>query len=117
MKTLDEIRRELKHIRYFYLHRAEMEIGFQETGGNLVLEIIKAYNKAIYSAEPKLYHLYISLYHRGLTQEAFAAECNYEPEYIDSAYIDDGRILIKTNNKNFIYWDELGTEFYLSKPE
>lgn len=42
---------------------------------------------------------------------------NYEPEYIDSAYIDDGRILIKTNNKNFIYWDELGTEFYLSKPE
>ena len=82
MLSATKVREDLKKIRYYYARRQILEAAFAETGTNTVVETVKKYNKAVLDAPPRLYDVYTSLYIRGFTQEALAAELNFSVEYI-----------------------------------
>ena len=82
MLSMSKIREDLKKIRYYYTRREVLEPAFGETGTNTVVDTVRKYNKAVLDAPPRLYDVYASLYVRGFTQEALAAELNFSVEYI-----------------------------------
>ena len=82
MKTLNQIREELKGVRHYYTRKNEFDIGLKLVGSNIIFETVQKYNSAVRSAPPKLYDVYVSLYVRNLTQEALAIELGFAPEYV-----------------------------------
>lgn len=82
MKTLTEIREDLKEIRYYYSRKKMFDEASKVVGKSNVIEKVERYSEAIRDAEPRFYDLYINLYVKGYTQEGFAAEMNYSPDYI-----------------------------------
>ena len=80
--TLDEIRKDLREIRYYY----SMEKLFQPSDTALAPIAIKnkvgKYNLAIKDAPAKLYVLYMSLYVNNCTQAMLAEEWGYCNDYI-----------------------------------
>lgn len=82
MKTLDELREDLKEIRYYYARKQAMENGFLSTGKNEVVKKVERYNTAMKIAPIRLYDIYVGLYLNNYTQEAYSMELNYTPEYI-----------------------------------
>ena len=82
MITLQQIRADLREIRYYYLNKARMDEAFQTTGRNEIMDLVEKYHKAIKMAPIKLYDLYAGLYIKGYTQEAYSIVVNYTPEYI-----------------------------------
>ena len=82
MKTLQEIRKDLKEIRYYYTRKNLFDEGCKIVGANYITEKSKQYAEAVKEAPPKLYDLYINLYLKGATQEGLAIEMGYTPEYI-----------------------------------
>lgn len=82
MKSLSEIREDLKEIRYYYSRKKYIEEGFKVVGTNNIKEKAEHYNSAVRNAPARLYDLYINLYINGYTQEALAEELNYTAEYI-----------------------------------
>lgn len=82
MITLNEIRKDLKEIRYYYLRKKMFDEAFESTGVNTVVEKVKKYNALAVTATPKLYDLYVSLYIRNHTQESLSDELGYTPEYM-----------------------------------
>lgn len=82
MKTLQEIRKDLKEIRYYYTRKNLFDEGCKIVGSSYVTEKAKQYAEAVKEVPPKLYDLYINLYVKGATQEGLALEMSYTPEYI-----------------------------------
>ena len=82
MVSLEEIRGDLKEIRYYYSRKEHFDKAFAEVTSNSVLEKVHKYNSIVSTAPPRLYDLYISLYVNNLTQEALSHELGYTPEYI-----------------------------------
>ena len=82
MKTLAEVREDLKDIRYYYTRKSDFDKAFMETGENLIILKVKCYNQAIRNAPPKLYDLYFSLYIDCHTQESLSDKLGFTPEYI-----------------------------------
>lgn len=82
MLQLNQIRQDLKEIRYYYSRQNLFDDSFKKIASNTVLEKAKKYNEAIKTAPPQLYDLYINLYTRNYTQEGLAIELSYTPEYI-----------------------------------
>lgn len=82
MKTVEQIREELKEIRYYYSRKKFFENSFGRVAPNDVVETVKEYNQIIISAPPRLYDLYISLYTNNVTQESLAAELGYSTQYV-----------------------------------
>ena len=82
MLTLNQIRNDLKDIRYYYARKEWFDKSFEDTGENHILEIVQKYHSAILSAPIKLYDLYTSLYINNNTQEVLADDLNFTPEYI-----------------------------------
>ena len=80
--TLNEIIKDLKEIRYYYLRKKMFDEAFESTGVNTVVEKVKKYNALAVTATPKLYDLYVSLYIRNHTQESLSDELGYTPEYM-----------------------------------
>lgn len=81
MKTLTEIREDLKEIRYYYSRKKMFDEASRVVGKSNVMAKVERYSEAIRDAEPRYYDLYINLY-EGFTQEGLAAEMNYTTEYI-----------------------------------
>lgn len=82
MKTLTEIREDLKEIRYYYSRKKMFDEASRLVGASSVMEKVNRYSAAVQGAEPRLYDMYINLYVKGFTQEGLAAEMNYSPDYI-----------------------------------
>lgn len=82
MKSLNEIREDLKEIRYYYSRKKMFDEASRLVGANSVMQKVNRYSDAVQGAEPRLYDMYINLYVKGFTQEGLAAEMNYSPDYI-----------------------------------
>lgn len=82
MVERDQIRRELRDIRYYYSKKNMFDAAFKETGGNNITELVQKYNLSIKEASPRLYDIYISLYMKGNTQEGVAEEILYSSFYV-----------------------------------
>ena len=80
--TLNQIREDLKDIKYYYSRRKVFEEGFQSTGRSEVIDKVQDYNEVIRSAPARMYDLYVSLYVKNHTQESLSDELGYTPEYI-----------------------------------
>lgn len=78
----NEIRNDLKEIRYYYQRKSVFDEACSKVGHNAVLEKVQKYNQIIQTAPPKLYDLYIGLYVQNFTQQALAAELNFSAEYV-----------------------------------
>lgn len=82
MITQEEIKNELKDIRFYYSKKTMFEAAFKETKGNNISELVDKYNEAMKNAPTKLYGIYVCLYVHGETQESIANEMSYTPFYI-----------------------------------
>ena len=82
MVTADQIRRDLKNIRYYYARREIFDAAKAEVGGLLFLPVVQKYNQTIREASPRLYDLYISLYLNNKTQRELADKMCVSPEYV-----------------------------------
>ena len=82
MITLKQIRADLREIRFYYINKKKMDEAFQTTGRNEIMNLVEKYHKVMQTAPIKLYDLYVGLYIKGYTQEAYSIAVNYTPEYI-----------------------------------
>lgn len=82
MLTLETIRADLKEIRYYYMRESQFNTAFEQVASNAILEKVQRYSEAVKSAPIKLYDLYINLYTKNYTQEAFAIELSYSPQHV-----------------------------------
>ena len=83
MLTLQQIRDDLKDIRYYYSRKEAFEQGFRVVGSNDIVGKAKRYNTVMQSAPTRLYDIYVGLYARNLTQEALSVD-NAVKNYVDS---------------------------------
>jgi hypothetical protein len=82
MLSLETIREDLKHIKYYNAHK-EMFLEMSNSVGNMdILNKIALYNKCICSASPQLYDIYVSLYLKTCTQNELAERIGYSFEYV-----------------------------------
>ena len=82
--TLNEIREDLRDIRYYYSRKDFLENGAKEISVvNSIKRRAEKYNAAMENAPPKLLDIYLNLYTKGYTQEATAAILGYSPQYIN----------------------------------
>ncbi len=82
MVTLQQIRADLREIRFYYINKETMDEAFQTTGQNEIMSLVEKYHKIMQTAPLKLYYLYVGLYIKGNTQEAYSMIVNYSPEYV-----------------------------------
>ena len=83
MITLNEIREDLKDIRYYYLRKDMFDEAYAYTGkGNDITDKVERYNEAMRKDSPKLFDLYYCLYIKNHTQESLSDKLGYTPEYI-----------------------------------
>lgn len=82
MKTSQEIRRDLRAIRYYYSKQKEFEKAAETVGASKITETVKRYNQAVTNAPPRLYEVYVGLYVQNNTQEALAYDWDYSTEYV-----------------------------------
>ena len=84
--TEDEIRSELRQIRYYHLHKKHLDITLTNGIPNRITQIIKKYNQMIETAPIMLYHLYVGLYIWGETQGALAFDMDLTTDYISKCH-------------------------------
>lgn len=82
MKTLSQIRQDLREIRYYYSKQKMFDGLANSVGQNDIVEKATRYNEAMKRAPIKLYYVYISLYINNNTQEALAFDWDVCCEYI-----------------------------------
>lgn len=83
MQSLDEIRKDLMEIRYYYSRKNAID-----TAGlaNTITEKVKRYNAAVKTAEPRLFDLYVCLYVRNQTQSGTAVELGWSEVYVQKLH-------------------------------
>jgi hypothetical protein len=81
MLAIQEVRRELREIRYYYSKQKIFDNATKEIPSS-VIETVSRYNQAIKNAPARLYDLYIHLYVQNNTQEALAYDWDYSNDYI-----------------------------------
>ena len=80
--TLQEIRRDLRTIRYYYSKQKEFEKAAETIGTSKVTETVERYNQAVTNAPLKLYEVYVGLYVHNNTQETVSFDLDCCVEYI-----------------------------------
>ncbi len=80
--TLDQIRKDLKDIRYYYARKQIFDAAVVDMRLSQLLASVKRYNQAIQNAPARLCDMYICLYTKGYTQERLAAELDVSPQYV-----------------------------------
>lgn len=94
--TLNEIREDLREIRYYYTHKKAFDGAVKLIGTNTVVEKVERYNKVLCAAPARMYDLYLGLYVNGYTQEAYAEEMGYCPQHIQELNAQLVKYLQKT---------------------
>ena len=79
---IEDIRTDLKDVRYYYTRQKAFDEAGREVGACKVVEKVRKYNEMIRNASPQLYDVYNGLYVRNLTQEGLSIELCYTPEYV-----------------------------------
>ena len=74
MKTLQEIRDELKMIREYYFALCSAGNGAEILVPNVIARLMESYSRAVKDAPKPVQRAYRGLYERGCTQKALAAE-------------------------------------------
>ncbi|MDE6549974.1 MAG: hypothetical protein K2M44_00505 [Clostridia bacterium] len=82
MITMQQIRQDLKEIRYYYSQRKELDAAALIIGENAVVKKAKRYNLAIDRAPLILYRLYYGLYVMNNSQSALAYDWDKCVDYI-----------------------------------
>ena len=82
MKSLDEIRKDLKQIRFYYANQKDIERFLKSVGENCKVNIVKQYNEAVCNAPIQLYYLYCCLYLNNNSQEVVAEDWSCSTTYI-----------------------------------
>lgn len=82
MKTINEVREDLKEIRYYCSKRKDFENAARTVGSSTAVEKVKAYNEAIKTAPIRLYDLYVSLYVNNNTQAVVAEDWGLTSDYV-----------------------------------
>ncbi len=82
MKTINEIRTDLREIRYFYSKHKDFENASKEIGTSSVLDLANEYNSVIQNASARMYDLYVALYINNNTQAAVADDFGLTESYI-----------------------------------
>ncbi len=82
MKTINNIREDLKNIRYYYSRKEKLSKSEGIVGTCKILELVEEYNRTVCQAPPKLYDIYICIYVENNTQESDAERFGYTREYI-----------------------------------
>lgn len=82
MKTIREVRSDLRGIRYYYSKEKEFGKAAETVGESKIKETAKRYNQAVTNAPPRLYEVYVELYVHNNTQETLAFDWDYSTEYV-----------------------------------
>ena len=82
MTTDNQIREDLKDIRYYYSLQKVFEQGAKYVRPVAVLQMVDRYNNSMQNAPAQLYALYVSLYIQNNSQTALAEEWGYARPYI-----------------------------------
>lgn len=82
MKSLNEVKKELKQIRFYYANKKDIEKFSESVGENYIVNIVKQYNEAVCNAPIQLYYLYCCLYLNNNSQEVVAEDWSYSVKYI-----------------------------------
>ncbi len=82
MKTIQEIRKDLRAIRYYYSKQKEFEKAAETVGASKVTETVRRYNQAVTNAPPRLYEVYVELYVHNNTQETLSFDWDCCVEYV-----------------------------------
>lgn len=82
MKTINEIRKDLNDIKYYYSRTKKMMNQALTFGDCDTAELVKEYSQIVRHATPRLFDLYVSLYVNNMTQESAAEYFGYSREYI-----------------------------------
>ena len=80
--TIQEIRSDLRAIRYYYSKQKEFDKAAETVGESKVVETVRRYNQAVTNAPPRLYKVYVELYVHNNTQEAVSFDWDCCVEYI-----------------------------------
>ncbi len=99
MITLNEIRADLRDIKYYYARRKMFDQTSNVVGRNIIMEKAELYNACVCSAPPRLYDIYVSLYLNNHTQESLSENIGYTVEYISKLNGQLIRFLQKNLNK------------------
>lgn len=82
MVTMQQIRADLKEIRYYYAQQKDMERMSKSVGGSARRAMVDKYNAAVCKAPFRLYRLYGALYIDDNTQFGVALDWNCSADYI-----------------------------------
>ncbi len=80
--TTNEIREELKEIRFYYSRKNMFDTASKELGTASIASKIIKYNDAIRFAPARLYEIYYSLYINNNTFETLADKLGFSYDYI-----------------------------------
>ena len=93
--TIEEVKEDLKDVRYYYNRKAAFGEAEQVVGVNSIVDKVKMYNEAARNAPPRLYDVYNGLYVNNFTQEGLAFEMGYSSVYIQKLNKDLLAYLLK----------------------
>ncbi len=82
MITLEQIRKDLREIRYYYANEKAFQSMAKSVGESSVVEKVGRYNGIIRKAPAKLYALYSSLYVNNNTQLTVSFDWDCTEEYV-----------------------------------
>lgn len=84
MVTLEQIRNDLKEIRYYYSRKKQFDGYAEQISQNVTAEKAERYNEAVRNALPQLYDVYACLYVKNYTQEGMGKELGYTLQHINA---------------------------------
>ena len=82
MKKINEVREDLKEIRYYCSKQKDFENAAKTIGNSTAVEKVRTYNEAIQAAPIRLYDLYVSLYVNNNTQAVVAEDWGLTSDYV-----------------------------------
>lgn len=82
MITLNQVREELKDIRYYMSRKVIFDKSASCVGKINIEKRIELYNRYICDATPRLYDMYVSLYLENNTQESLSEKLGYSLVHI-----------------------------------
>ncbi len=82
MVTSEQIKDELKEIRYYMSRKAVFDKSAESVGKSCIEKRMALYNRYICDASPRLYDIYVSLYLDNNSQESLAEKTGYSIVHI-----------------------------------
>ena len=82
MLPLEQLREDLKEIRYYYARKDVFDAAVKTLGVNEMIAKAERYNQVARKAPPTLLDVYISLYLQNKTQVSLASDLGYSTEYV-----------------------------------